>query len=168
MSLALAIVVFLVAIVIAIISLVYASRASTSLSSVTNYNNDANLTSAHRYLVWISVIGWLVVIFLFFALFASLEDSFEVDVIYIATVVAIVLMLAIGVIASIAANRIGNSSRYPTTNQQGTDSDNLRSAYRFSVISASTALGTLILAIIALISVRALQTDNVPHNKEEG
>ena len=71
--------VIIIIIVILIVSLVYASRASTQISSVKDFDKDKNLEQASRYLIGVSVVGWLAVILLFVGLIALFSYGGEAE-----------------------------------------------------------------------------------------
>lgn len=164
------IIVLIITIVVLIISLVYASRASTSIRAVTGYDADKNLAKAYKYLVWISVVGWLAVIALFIGIIAffvdgggeaeageaALSEFSALDsvasgvgnsvnyVLYGIIALAGALTLAVGVIASIAASAIADSPL------EATNKD-VQQAYSFAVISAVSSIVSIVLVITAYI-----------------
>ena len=147
-------VLLIVVVVILIISLVYTSMASTSLSNV-QYGSDTGLTQAQSYLRWASIAGWLAAIAIVIGIIYIFTE-YEAIAVTGSTLLsgllflAIILLLIIGILASIAASRISNSSFYAGSSS-GSDISN---AYRYSVIAAVAAIISFFFVIGVIIAYR--------------
>lgn len=143
--------------IIMIVSLVYASEGSTALSSVKGYSKNPNTNRAHQYLVWISVIGWLLIVGIIIALICLFIFGIEIVAGFGHWIVIGLLFLTagltltIGIMSAIAAYNIRNSSLYTTNNDNTGKKPPIQTAYHDTVISASAALGSLGLMIIGII-----------------
>jgi hypothetical protein len=141
------ILVFLVIIIliILIIALVYATRAAEGLAGY----SDPNITIAHTYLAWTVAVLWLVIagaiigVIALFIFGPELIPTFGKSILYIALLAFFIGLIAAGVVASIAAYHINNS----------TIKSKVEAAYRDTIISAVTALGSTALIIIIAVVV---------------
>lgn len=155
-----------VAIVILITALVYANKASIALRNVSGYDKDPGTSSAYTYLVWAGVVGWLSVIFIVGAiLFSIFSGDVLVTGVSWALVLAIVVMIVVGILSAIAANKIGGSSIYSKTG--------VSTVYEDAIIAASATLGALIFVIIAYViskrkKIRRRVTEHYERHEREG
>lgn len=142
--------VLIIILIVLITCLVLTSRASTLLSDVKGYDTDSDTERASRYLIWISVIGWLAIIAMVGAIAAVIYSGGEFGVPTIAkymTVLAAILTLLVGVIAASASVRIGVSKLYPTGD---TGNINIVKAYEYAAFASAISLLTFVFLLIAI------------------
>lgn len=146
--------VLVVAMVVLIVALVYTSMSSTAITAIaSDYTKDENLVTAHRYLVWISTIGWIAVIGIIIGvivLFTEGEELFLTGsgstILNLILFLVVIIIIATGVLASLAASSIGKSPLYSAK----TLDPNLVKAYDDAVVGAVASLGTLIFVLVCV------------------
>lgn len=102
----------IIALAVLIASLVFITMATSTITKAENYSTDARLKDAHSYLLWTTIIVWIVTALLIVGIILGLifaRDYIADDAEYITGIVGdilIILCLAVGVLSSIAAFKI--------------------------------------------------------------
>lgn len=131
-----------VAIIVLIVSLIYISKASTSIGET----NDPNLLQAYTYLAWTSGILWSLIVVVILGAIALVVFGpeflplFGKTTVYLALLGMILAIIVIGVMAAIAASYIGSAAN--------PNLPNVIEAREDAIIAAVVALGTIIIAVI--------------------
>jgi hypothetical protein len=149
-----------VAIVILIVSLIYISKASTSIGDTT----DPNLLQAYTYLAWTSGILWSLITVVILGSIALVVFGpeflplFGKTTVYLALFGMIIAIIVIGVMAAIAASYIGAAAN--------PDLDNIKLAREYSIIAAVVALGSIGIVLIGYFITWHTSKTTVPETQE--
>lgn len=155
-------VVFIIAaIVLLAIAGGFATDAARRVTTIPNWESNAELKSAHSYLTGAAVATWIsipLVIVLLILYFVYGSESIEITgnaVTFIFLLFILAMVILIGILAAIGASKINQAN---VSNNEG--------SYRQAIIAASLALGVMGIIIIILIS-RAIYRAKYKKEKEE-
>ena len=132
----------------------FASNSAVRLAGLPEYSSNDKLKTAHKYLTWASIIGWITVAVLIIGTILSVVFAPEETeagmvtgasakdyIVYGLLFLTLLSTFAVGILAALAATDIHNS---------GVTNNNL--SYRNSIISAVLAIVVAVSILIALIA----------------
>lgn len=133
---------FIVLVILLAVSAGFGTNAAVKITGISNYKTNTDLLKAHTKLKWLSVIAWIGVAVIITAIILILVFDLEMVggfFIYGLIILCLILLLVVGIYAAWAASLIGKAN---------VKDDN--KAKRQSIVSASLALGGMILIIIGM------------------